>query len=132
MNVINLIGRFTRDPETNTANSGAVFTRFTLAVDNPFKKGEADFINCVAFNKTAELIGEHLTKGRQLGVSGRLQMNRYEVDGENRTSYDVVVNNITFISNKESSGGTKTTTNTSNATGRATEVKEEEEEAFPF
>ena len=51
---------------------------------------------------TAELIGEYLRKGRRAGVQGRLQMNRYEVNGEKRTSYDVLVDTVEFLENKSS------------------------------
>ena len=108
MNVIILTGRLTRDPELKFGQSGKAYSRFTLAVDRPMQKGEADFINCVAFGKTAELIGEYLRKGRKAGVTGRLQMGRYEVNGEKRTSYDVVVDTIEFLESKnavDSMGG---------------------------
>ncbi|WP_294708508.1 single-stranded DNA-binding protein [uncultured Fusobacterium sp.] len=108
MNIIILTGRLTRDPELKFGQSGKAYSRFTLAVDRPMQKGEADFINCVAFGKTAELIGEYLRKGRKAGVTGRLQMGRYEVNGEKRTSYDVVVDNIEFLESKnavDSMGG---------------------------
>ena len=108
MNIIILTGRLTRDPELKFGQSGKAYSRFTLAVDRSMQKGEADFINCVAFGKTAELIGEYLRKGRKAGVTGRLQMGRYEVNGEKRTSYDVVVDNIEFLESKnavDSMGG---------------------------
>lgn len=108
MNVIILTGRLTRDPELKFGQSGKAYSRFTLAVDRPMQKGEADFINCVAFGKTAELIGEYLRKGRKAGVTGRLQMGKYEVNGEKRTSYDVVVDTIEFLESKnavDSMGG---------------------------
>ena len=102
MNLVVLTGRLTRDPELKFGQSGKAYSRFSLAVDRPFQKGEADFINCVAFGKTAELIGEFLRKGRRAGVQGRLQMNRYEVNGEKRTSYDVLVDTVEFLENKSS------------------------------
>lgn len=108
MNVIILTGRLTRDPELKFGQSGKAYSRFTLAVDRPMQKGEVDFINCVAFGKTAELIGEYLRKGRKAGVTGRLQMGKYEVNGEKRTSYDVVVDTIEFLESKnavDSMGG---------------------------
>lgn len=108
MNIIILTGRLTRDPELKFGQSGKAYSRFTLAVDRPMQKGEADFINCVAFGKTAELIGEYLRKGRKAGVTGRLQMGKYEVNGEKRTSYDVVVDTIEFLESKnavDSMGG---------------------------
>ncbi|MGL4252449.1 MAG: single-stranded DNA-binding protein [Fusobacteriaceae bacterium] len=100
MNLVVLIGRLTRDPELKFGQSGKAYSRFSIAVDNPMKKGEADFINCVAFGKTAELIGEYMRKGSKIGVNGRLQMNRYEVNGEKRTSYDVLVEQIEFLDSK--------------------------------
>ena len=100
MNVVILTGRLTRDPELKFGQSGKAYSRFSLAVDRPFSRDEVDFINCVAFGKTAELIGEYLRKGRKAGVTGRLQMNRYEVNGEKRTSYDVIVDNVEFLEPK--------------------------------
>ncbi len=97
MNLVVLTGRLTRDPELKYGQSGNAYCRFSLAVDRPFKRGEADFINCVAFGKTAELIGEYLRKGRKAGVQGHLQMNKYESNGEKRTTYDVVVGQIEFL-----------------------------------
>lgn len=102
MNLVVLIGRLTRDPELKFGQSGKAYSKFSLAVDRPFAKGEADFINCVAFGKTAELIGEYLRKGKKVAINGKLQMNRYEVNGEKRTSYDVVVDSMEFI---EARGG---------------------------
>lgn len=109
MNVIVLTGRLTKDPEVKKGNSGKTYARFTLAVDRQFSKDEVDFINCVAFGKTAELIGEYLRKGKKIGVTGRLQMNRYEVNGEKRTSYDVVVDSLEFLEtrSKENTNNTK-------------------------
>ncbi|WP_297406788.1 single-stranded DNA-binding protein [uncultured Cetobacterium sp.] len=106
MNLVVLIGRLTRDPELKFGQSGKAYSRFSLAVDRPMKKGEADFINCVAFGKTAELIGEYLRKGRKVAINGRLQMNRYEVNGEKRTSYDVVVDSMEFIEAKGAESST--------------------------
>ena len=104
MNIIILTGRLTRDPELKTGQSGKAYARFTLAVERPMQKDEADFINCVAFGKTAELIGEYLRKGRKVGVQGRIQMNRYEMNGEKRTSYDVLVDTVEFLESKNGSG----------------------------
>lgn len=101
MNVTVLVGRLTKDPEVKFGQTGKAYARFTLAVNRPFSKDEADFISCVAFGKTAELIGEYLRKGHKAGVTGRLQMNRYEVNGEKRTSYDVIVDTIEFLESRQ-------------------------------
>src|SRR3712207_8828023 len=78
MNVISLMGRLTRDPEIKFGQSGKAYCRFSIAVNRPFSKDEADFINWVSFGKTAELIGEYFRKGKQIALVGRLQMNQYE------------------------------------------------------
>ena len=149
MNVIILTGRLTRDPELKFGQSGKAYSRFTLAVDRPMQKGEVDFINCVAFGKTAELIGEYLRKGRKAGVTGRLQMGKYEVNGEKRTSYDVVVDTIEFLESKnavDSMGGYEpqdytpsysAPSSSSNTSSKPVakpqeEVPYEDDEEFPF
>jgi single-strand DNA-binding protein len=101
MNVVILIGRLTRDPELKFGQSGKAYSRFSIAVNRQFAKDEADFINCVAFGKTAEFVGEYLRKGAKVAINGRLQMNKYESNGEKRTTYDVVVDNLEFAESKQ-------------------------------
>ncbi|MGL6064193.1 MAG: single-stranded DNA-binding protein [Fusobacteriaceae bacterium] len=139
MNLVVLIGRLTRDPELKFGQSGKAYSKFALAVDNPFKKGEADFINCVAFGKTAELIGEYLRKGKKVAINGRLQMNRYEINGEKRTSYDVLVEQVEFIEprgNSETGGNfdEKPAYAATPAPKAASPAKEEnfDDDEFPF
>ena len=73
MNKVVLVGRLTKDPELRyAAGSGVSTCRFTVAV-NRIKKDEADFINCVAFNKPAELIAQYFVKGRQIAIAGHIQ-----------------------------------------------------------
>lgn len=99
MNRVCLIGRLTRKPELRENEGGTKQTNFSLAI-NRIKEG-VDFINCVAWNKTAELIEKYMDKGRELGVEGRIQTNNYEdKDGNKRYSTNVVVDTITFIGNK--------------------------------
>jgi single-strand DNA-binding protein len=88
-------------PELKYGQSGKAYCRFSIAVDRPFKKDEVDFINCVSFGKTAELVGEYLRKGNKMGLQGRLQQNSYEKDGEKRTTYDVMVDQIEFLEGKK-------------------------------
>lgn len=139
MNVVILVGRLTRDPELKFGQSGKAYSRFSLAVDRPFSKGEADFINCVAFGKTAELIGEYLRKGRKVGVNGRLQMNRFEMNGEKRTSYDVLVETVEFLESKgvttESTGGYEPEYSApapKSAPKELDEIPYEDDDEFPF
>lgn len=144
MNSVILIGRLTRDPELKFGQSGKAYSRFSLAVDRPFQKGETDFINCVAFGKTAELIGEYLRKGSKVGVQGSLQMNRYEMNGEKRTSYDVIVNQVEFLESKSSSSSYNNDSNKYNQeyskpkyneppkTNNHIENNNEDDDEFPF
>ena len=137
MNLVVLTGRLTRDPELKFGQSGKAYSRFSLAVDRPFSKGEADFINCVAFGKTAELVGEYLRKGRKVGVNGRLQMNRYEVNGEKRTSYDVLVDTVEFLESRNSSGGDSSPSGSNYSSDQAAEpndigVPVPDDDDFPF
>lgn len=105
MNSVNLIGRLSNSPEIRHTANNQVVCRFTLAVTRRFKNQagdyEVDFINCVAFGKTAELIGNYVEKGQQLAVKGRIQTGSYTAgDGSKRYTTDVVVENITFINSK--------------------------------
>lgn len=85
MNKVILLGRLTKDPETRyTQSTNTQVTSFTLAVNRRFvKQGEerqADFINCVAWNKTAEFVSKYFSKGQQVGVIGRIQTRNYDDD----------------------------------------------------
>lgn len=110
MNKVILIGRLTRDPELKfTAGSGVAVTTFTLAVDRNFKnkegQREADFINIVAYNKLAETMANYLKKGRQIAVSGRLEVRAFEGnDGQKKYFTDVVVDDFQFLEKKEDGG----------------------------
>ena len=106
MNKVCLIGRLTANPELRYTNSNVAFTRFTLAVNRNFNNQdgmrEADFINCLAWRKTAEIIAKYLSKGRQIGIEGRIQTGSYEDrDGNKRQSFDVVVDDMTFLGKME-------------------------------
>lgn len=103
MNCIQLVGRITRDPELKKSNSGKAYIRFSLAVDRPFTSDQTDFINCVVFGKTAEVMNKYVRKGHRIGLTGRLQTNKYEHNGEKRISFDVMVDNIEFLENKNNS-----------------------------
>lgn len=96
MNVVALMGRLTADPELKDTRDSC-YTRFTLAV-NRIGSEDADFISCVAFGKTADLICKYMAKGRQLAVWGRIQTGSYKNQQDGRTVYttDVVVQSMEF------------------------------------
>jgi single-strand DNA-binding protein len=108
MNVVVLVGRLTDNPELRKTSSDVSVTRFSIAVDRKVKSGEerqADFINIVALRQTAEFITTYFKKGQRIGVEGSLRMNKFtDKDGNNRTSYEVVVNNAHFVESKRDKG----------------------------
>ena len=110
MNNVSLIGRLTADPELKHTQSGLAYTRFSIAVDRAFvKQGEerqADFINLVAWGKTAEFVCKYFMKGQRMGVTGEIRTGSYTAqDGTKRYTTDVLVNNAYFCESKGSSGG---------------------------
>lgn len=140
MNVVNLIGRLTRDPELRYSPSGVGVTRITVAVDrklNKEKKQEAqannqptaDFISCVAFNKTAELIASYFNKGSQIGVEGKIQTGSYEKDGQRIYTTDVFITGVTFVG---SSGGNNNSGNYQNSNSQENCYPVENSDDIPF
>ena len=102
MNSIHLTGRFTRDPELKYAQNGNAYLKFTLAVSRPYASDQTDFINCVAFGKTAELIGTHCMKGHMAGISGSLQVEKFQKkDGGTGKNVCVLVRQFDFLTKKE-------------------------------
>ncbi|NMA50703.1 MAG: single-stranded DNA-binding protein [Mollicutes bacterium] len=107
MNKVILIGRFTRDPESRMGSNSLEVSRFSLACLNDFvnKSGERDveFINCVAFGKTAETINKYCTKGQMISATGRIKNNSYEdKEGNKRYTTDIIVDSFEFLSSKRS------------------------------
>lgn len=102
MNKVVLIGRLTKDPELKyTPGSGTAVTTITLAVDRRFSKDnqrEADFIPVVIWGKSAESTAQYMSKGKLMGVSGRIQTRSYEAkDGGRRYVTEVVAEEIKFL-----------------------------------
>ncbi|WP_124046058.1 single-stranded DNA-binding protein [Clostridium perfringens] len=102
MNKVVLVGRLTKDPNCNYATSGTTVTRFTLAVNRQFKKDEADFISCIAFGKTAETLGKHMAKGKQVAICGNIRTGSYDKDGTRIYTTDVVIETFDFLGAKDS------------------------------
>lgn len=106
MNKVILIGRLTRDAEVKYANSGTAVARFNLAVARRFKKeGEqtCDFVNCVAFSKTAEFLEKYGHKGTKFIVEGSIQTGSYtNKEGQKVYTTDVLVQSVEFAESKSS------------------------------
>ena len=99
MNRIVLIGRLTADPELRTTQSGKAVTDFILAVDRR-SKDKTDFIKIVVWNDLAKNCVKYLAKGKQAAVSGRLEIDSYDKNGEKRYIAQVIADEVKFLSPK--------------------------------
>ena len=110
-NLVVLTGRLTADPELKTTQSGISVTSFSVAVNRPYRTGEeqlTDFINVVAWRKTAEFIAKYFKKGNMIGIEGSIQTRKYtDKNGNNRTAFEVVVNNAQFVESKRDSAASQ-------------------------
>lgn len=105
MNRVELVGRLTRDPEMRMSQSGTGVVRFNIAVNRTRKaegQPEADFINCVAFSKTAEFMEKYIKKGYLVSVEGRIQTGSYEnQQGQKVYTFDVVCDSVQNLTPKQ-------------------------------
>lgn len=126
MNKVFLIGRLTADPKQGQTPGNKVFTKFALAV-NRFNSEEADFINIIAWEKTAEALIKYATKGRQIAVVGRIQTGTYEKDGVKRPTFDVIADSVEFI------GGSQRSDNAPNKDSNIDSLREvDNDDDMPF
>lgn len=96
MNKVVLMGRLTRDVELKTTPNGVSMARFTVAINSRFAE-KADFINCVAWGRTAEVIEKYFKKGNMLSLEGRLASGSYEdKDGKMQYVTEVVAEMVYF------------------------------------
>ena len=111
MNNFNCIGRITKDLEVKTSQGGTTVLNNTVAINRPFKnkhtgERDADFINFVAFGKTAEIIAQYHQKGSLIGLTGRMQSRSYEnSNGQKVFVTELVVNEIRFTGSNNASDG---------------------------
>ena len=111
MNNFNCIGRVTKDLEVKTSQGGTAVLNNTVAINRPFKnkqtgEREADFINFVAFGKTAEIIAQYHQKGSLIGLSGRMQSRSYQNSNNQKVFVtELVVNEMHFTGSNNASDG---------------------------
>lgn len=104
MNNISLLGRLTADAEIRTTQSDKSVASFTIAVNKQGKDAGADFIDCVAWEKTAEFISRYFKKGDSIAITGALHTRSYEdKDGKRRKVTEVTVDRAYFTGNKKES-----------------------------
>ena len=135
-----LTGRMTRDPELKYTGNGTAVASFTLAVNRKFAnqqgEHEADFINCVAWRKTAEVLEKYTHKGSLVGVDGRIQTRSYDnQQGQKVYVTEIVVDDFTFLESKGQSTNDSHNNNQNNsekapfANDKAIEISEQQ---LPF
>lgn len=102
MNSINLLGRLTSDVELKQTTTGKAVCSFTLAVDRPNTKDKTDFINCVAWERTAEFIARYFRKGNRIAVTGILTSRQFQdQQGKNRVAFEVLIDRAEFCESKQ-------------------------------
>ena len=108
INTAVIMGRLTADPELKTTASGLSVLSFSVAVERNYQKeGEekaVDFINVVAWRKTAEFVSKYFHKGSMIAVEGSIQTRKYEdKDGNKRTAFEILANTVSFCGKEASS-----------------------------
>lgn len=108
LNTITIAGRLVRNPELRRTASGKAVTSFTLACDRDFKnqqtgEKEVDFIECVAWGGTAEMVEKYFHKGQMAVATGRLQLRDWtDKNGQKRRYAEILVSSVYFCGSKES------------------------------
>lgn len=116
MNRVVLVGRITKDPELKKTSNNNSVVNFTIAINRTYTSAsgerETDFINCVAWNKTAENMAAYVSKGALIGVEGRIQTRTYD-DNDGKRVYltEVYVDNLQFLESRSSSNQPSTNQN---------------------
>lgn len=120
MNNVCILGRLTKDVDLKMTNSGLAVGRFSVAVDRKLSKEKrteaennnqptADFINCIAFRRTAEVIEQYFHKGNKIAITGHIQTGSYEnQQGQRIYTTDVIVDSFDFV---ETNSNSSTNTN---------------------
>ena len=104
INKVILMGRLTKDPELRYTNNKTPVCSFTIAVNNGYGENQrTDFVNCLAWNKTAEFVTKYFTKGKMIIVIGRITTRSWETqDGKRAYATEVVANEVNFGESKTS------------------------------
>lgn len=108
VNVLSISGRLTKDAVIKYTPSGMAIGSFSVASNSRVKKGDewvdqASFFDCTMFGRFIETVAIHLTKGKQVFISGRLKQERWETDGKPNSKIVVIVEDVVFTTDKQSS-----------------------------
>ena len=116
MNSINLIGNICNDLELKSTSNGKYVCSFSLAVKRPHVKDTTDFLNVVVWNQSAEYLSKYAHKGDRISVSGVLTSRNYEdKNGNKRTAFEVVSNEVSVLERRKSSEEKTVSDNLQNA-----------------
>jgi single-strand DNA-binding protein len=105
MNNVILTGNLATEVEVREFGDDKRLATFSLAVDRAGKDGGADFFRVAAWDKQAQLCADYLTKGRRIGVEGRLKQRSWEEEGQKRSMIEVVAHRIEFLSGPPAASG---------------------------
>jgi single-strand DNA-binding protein len=111
MNVVCLIGRLGKDPELRVTQSGTSVARFSLAVNRRDENKTTDWYEVTCFGKVAESTGQYMKKGCMVGVTGRLQQDKWQdkQSGQNRSKVSIIAGQVDFLSRAESNQAAQNT-----------------------
>lgn len=135
LNTCTFMGRFVRDPELRTTSGGKSVTSFTIACDRDFRGSDgervADFIDCVAWNATAEFISRNFAKGNMAVLTGSLQFRDWtDKNGNKRKNAEIQVSNIIYFADSKKDEYTAPQYPQQN--NEFQEIEDEESTGLPF
>lgn len=135
MNKIIITGRLSRDPELKTTNNGVEFCNFSVAVDRRHKDADgtrkADFFNVTAWRQAGVFVNQYFKKGDGINIEGRMESRKYvDKEGNNRTAWEVQVDNIEFSHGK--SGGDRYERAASGSDTATFTAADDDDSALPF
>ena len=114
MNITAITGRLTADPELRFTPGGTAVT--TLRVANNDRDDHPVFVSVTTFDKLAQVVADHLVKGRRVAVAGRLHLEEWETDGQKRSKLTIVANQVDFLDAPPAEGANPTHTGDISAT----------------
>lgn len=142
INNVVLVGRLTKDADLRYTSNGTAVASFTVAVNRSFKKDnedqKADFINCVAWRKTAEALANFTKKGSLVGVEGQIQTRSYEnKEGQKVYVTEVNAREVKFLESKKTGaqddlGSSQTNTQSSNSNQNYARNQSQNADRDPF
>ena len=135
LNTAIIMGRICNDLELRKTPSSVSVTRFTVAVDRPYKQGEerkADFINVTAWRGTAEFICRNFNKGKAIIVKGAIQTGSYEKDGRKINTFEILADDVFFCGSKEDGQSNNSSQNEPQATETASYDIDADDSDLPF